>query len=449
VRILRKIAEGIWKLLEAKGLTKVIVSREELERLHVNEDINTIVRETGIKTVTRMILVILAATLICLSLILVRENVLLENDSLQRPGIGEGSREYRLEVAVGDGEYEETAVSVTEQKAAADKYEEIFEKATKRLFLLILGENESLTKVTSSLDFVKKIDDMPVEVIWEEDESGCFSPSGRLRIVPEEPREITLNAVLSYFDTEKEIQIPVTIVPAVKDNGREIQSEILKTAVKEADRKDPDKDLVSLPQELDQETVSWREPAQDKPLLFIILGIACAVMLIPAGRSALKDKHKKRKAQMERDFPDIVSKLILLLAAGMTCRAAWQKICSDYLLGKKMFGKRFAYEEMVLSMRELDLGRSETAVYEDFGIRCGLTEYKRLATLLSGNLRRGSSRILEQLELESRDAYAVQLEAVRKRGEETSTKLLVPMMGMLVIVIAIIVVPAFMGVNTP
>jgi len=51
------------------------------------------------------------------------------------------------------------------------------------------------------------------------------------------------------------------------------------------------------------------------------------------------------------------------------------------------------------------------------------------------------------LDLESREAYAARFEAVRKKGEETSTKLLLPMMGMLVIVIAITVVPAFMGMG--
>ena len=66
-----------------------------------------------------------------------------------------------------------------------------------------------------------------------------------------------------------------------------------------------------------------------------------------------------------RDYPDIISKFIMLITAGMTCRAAWEKICSDYRRSierekskdeavktgkkKKAGNRRYAYEEMIIS----------------------------------------------------------------------------------------------------
>ena len=59
------------------------------------------------------------------------------------------------------------------------------------------------------------------------------------------------------------------------------------------------------------------------------------------------------------------------------------------------------------------------------------------------NIKRGSSGIIEILESESKESFAERRENVRKKGEETGTKLLLPMFGMLILVIAIVVVPAF------
>ena len=43
---------------------------------------------------------------------------------------------------------------------------------------------------------------------------------------------------------------------------------------------------------------------------------------------------KKKKKQMMIDYPEILNKFVLFLGAGMTVKAAWQKISSDYEKGK-------------------------------------------------------------------------------------------------------------------
>ena len=109
----------------------------------------------------------------------------------------------------------------------------------------------------------------------------------------------------------------------------------------------------------------------------------------------------------------------------------------------KRTGMRFAYEEMLISDREMQLGIPEVKVYERFGTRCSVPAYNRFGTLLARNIKRGSSGIIEILESESKESFAERRENVRKKGEETGTKLLLPMFGMLILVIAIVVVPAF------
>ena len=160
-----------------------------------------------------------------------------------------------------------------------------------------------------------------------------------------------------------------------------------------------------------------------------------------------------------RDYPDIISKFIMLITAGMTCRAAWEKICSDYRRSierekskdeavktgkkKKAGNRRYAYEEMIISNNEMQLGLPEIKVYERFGTRCSVPAYNRFGNMLARNIKRGSAGIIEILESEAKESFAERRENVRKKGEETGTKLLIPMFGMLILVIAIVVVPAF------
>ena len=186
-----------------------------------------------------------------------------------------------------------------------------------------------------------------------------------------------------------------------------------------------------------------------------MIGIIAAGFMIPAMKQDIKKKQKIRNDQMMRDYPDIISKFVMLITAGMTCRGAWNKICSDYVKsmagngtsGEKKKAVRYAYEEMLISDNDMQLGIPEIKVYERFGSRCGVSAYNRFGTLLARNIKRGSAGIIEMLEAESKESFAERRENVRKKGEETGTKLLLPMMGMLILAIAIVVVPAFSSFN--
>ena len=74
--------------------------------------------------------------------------------------------------------------------------------------------------------------------------------------------------------------------------------------------------------------------------------------------------------------------------------------------------------------------------------RCGLSVYKTFATLLVQNLRKGNREILDMLERESQEAFENRKRRAKILGEQAGTKLLAPMMLMLVIVFVILLYPA-------
>lgn len=127
----------------------------------------------------------------------------------------------------------------------------------------------------------------------------------------------------------------------------------------------------------------------------------------------------------------------------MSLSNAWIKIAKDYK--EKTTKKRFAYEEISLTAGELMLGTSEVIAYERFGRRVKLLPYLRFSSLIAQNVKKGSAELLNQLELEAAEAFAERKELAKRMGEEAGTKLLVPMVVMLLLVLAIIMVPAMLS----
>lgn len=64
-----------------------------------------------------------------------------------------------------------------------------------------------------------------------------------------------------------------------------------------------------------------------------------------------------------------------------------------------------AYEEMVNVMYKISGGASEGECYEEYGIRCNLSEYRKFGMMLSQNLRKGTRGLTELLEREAEDAF--------------------------------------------
>ena len=149
---------------------------------------------------------------------------------------------------------------------------------------------------------------------------------------------------------------------------------------------------------------------------------------------------------MAVDYPQIVSKLVLYLGAGVSMRGAFAKIAEAYRSGAMRGGEeRYAYEEIVLMCHELDSGISEAAAYTHFGLRCRSRRYTKLCSLLTQNLRRGNDALLAALQEEAQEAGEYRRLLAKQMGEEAGTKLLAPMMIMLTVTLVMIMVPAYIG----
>ena len=147
---------------------------------------------------------------------------------------------------------------------------------------------------------------------------------------------------------------------------------------------------------------------------------------------------------MRKSYPKILRQLALYVGAGMTVKGAFTKIAED---SKASQTNEMIYEEMRYACHEMKQGIGEANAYERFGNRTGLSEYIKLAGLLSQNLKRGNSGFVIRLRSEADNSMRERVLEARKAGEEAQTKMLVPMMMMLAVVMVMIMIPAMTGMN--
>ena len=134
------------------------------------------------------------------------------------------------------------------------------------------------------------------------------------------------------------------------------------------------------------------------------------------------------------------------MGAGISTRRAWERIVESY--EEKGAGNRKpreAYEEMRRALYEMQSGVAEAVAYERFGTRCRLPSYLKLGTLLSQNLRKGTRNLAGLLQEESREALENRKALAKKMGEECESKLLFPMIMMLLTILLMVMYPAIIS----
>lgn len=265
---------------------------------------------------------------------------------------------------------------------------------------------------------------------------------------------IKLTVILTYEDEEERYEFYAKVFPselsADKEEMRQLQEK-----VEEADKKTKTKDYIVLPEQVNGKKVIWAYGVQTRAYGILVMGIGFAVFVIISSSQKEKEEKKKEFREMKLDYPQIINKFNLYIKSGMTIRKAWFKIAGEYekdqkekeQISAKACGRKKAYEEMVNVMYKISGGASEGECYEEYGIRCNLSEYRKFGMMLSQNLRKGTRGLTELLEREAEDAFEQRKNLAKKAGEEAGTKLMIPLFLMLIIVFAIVIVPAFFSIR--
>ena len=373
--------------------------------------------------------------------------VLKQGNVLERQAYGDGNYDAELIWEIPEKELEqELSVHVAEQGLTKEEQQAAAEQEIAETFP---GENESVDEIRKDVCIQSQYQDGQVTADWSFDSYQYVDLEGHVMNDSLEEEEILVKAVVELgCDSQTlEYQFFFQICPKIYSEKEKINNKLKQELIKK-NEKTNDSTLI-LPESIDDQTIIWKEKSERMPLKLLLLGMIAAGCVPLVEKSRKQEEEKRRKEKLQSEYPELVSKLTILLGAGMTLFSAWNKIATNYSNKRKnnTIPIHPLYEEMLITCHEIESGVGEARAYERFGERCGLHRYRKFCSLLVQNLRKGTRGLVQLLEQEVSDAFEERKNLAKKSGEEAGTKMLFPMMMMFGIIIVIIMVPAFLSLQ--
>lgn len=170
-------------------------------------------------------------------------------------------------------------------------------------------------------------------------------------------------------------------------------------------------------------------------LLVGVAGTLLVVFLVYALYDEVGDKVKKRRAAIARQFPNVVSKLALLVTSGMIMDRAWKE--TAYSDSGEL------YLEMRKTSEERDNLVDPATAYANFIDRCATKEATKLASAIIQNQSKGNAEIGVLLKDMAHEAWQERRHTAKRDSEAANSKLMIPTMLLFISILVMIMVPVF------
>jgi len=368
------------------------------------------------------------------------EGSLTDEGELLRPLPGQGERQVKLRAWLEGEELGDFTVTVPERTLTGQETLELYEEFWETWKREALGDNPSWQEIYTPLALAEELEGYPFTVYWRSSDYEALSRSGAVH-ASQAAVPVTLTVESSYQDFRWQEELELLVVPRPMEETELLVEQAL-DAYRLAEGTAASRDRIPLPQEIKEGRLAWREVKEDYSLLLLLMTVVTAAAVFLFQDRDLRRQVLCRREQMKENYPVVLNKFTLYLGAGMTIRGAFQKIALDYHNRHKGEPQPL-YEEMLYACNRLQAGISEGQTYELWAARTGLQDCARLSAMLAQNLKKGNAALLTRLREEGDKALQEDLNLRRKKGEEAGTRLLVPMIMMMAIVMVLVMVPAF------
>ena len=371
---------------------------------------------------------------------------------LKRPGYGQGTdsavlcveAEWESEPAL----LENIEVEIGSRKYTREQAEEFLLQARDELDEIMLGENPSEDEVRLPLVLPGSLCGGRVRAQYLTVPYGYISENGQIeKDVDETGQIVEIRATLTCQEESIVCEKAVLLLPPVLDEASEFRADV-EAEIAQADRDSASEPYLKLPQQAGGKQLRWMVSREGQSRFFAALLVILPALLFVRSGQKVDEKARARERELGQDYGLLMWKLTMLLGAGLTVHDAFFRIAGRAEKGSRTGGgqaERYVYREMRYTCMQIQRGVSEAQAYEQFGRRCGLPQYVRLGTMLSQSLRKGTKGLAQTLEKEMENAMTDRRDRARKLGEEAGTRLLFPMVLMLGVVLAVLIVPAFMS----
>lgn len=339
-----------------------------------------------------------------------------------REEAGGGAQELTVEAIVGE-ESQEIVLFVDERLLNRDEQQKLLQECINDLGQGLMTARWKDSK--GSWVLPEYLEGYPFEIYW---------------------RNKGMNELEAYFYYGEEMYRHIFFVSTGGDKAENQLEEQLIQAVQARNLSTLYDKEYQLPEKLEGVPVTWKTISEDNSGILLVFVILLAMSVYFLKDRDLHREWEEKKLYMKVSYPMVLSKFVLYMGAGLPVRGCFQRIAKEGQKSGKGKVDSGIYGEMFYAGQELSAGVSESLVYERFAERTGLEEYARFSTMLTQNIKKGNTVLLERLREECKKAQIENIHIRKQIGEEAQTKLLLPMVMMLAIVMMLIMVPAFYSI---
>ena len=322
----------------------------------------------------------------------------------------------------------ELAVTVPPRRLSPKEFHQRMPEISEILLSGILGSNVSLDQIRTDLELPEELPGYGIQVEWESERPELLSSMGLLNqeglrgVDPSRGETFSLMAELSCGEEKELVTVPVTVLPEEMTQGERLAERIDSLALE-----DMENETVRLMEEFEGVPITYRRKGRFQNAVLLVLGGVLAACLWMKEKNDEQVQKKRREESLTAAYPDLVSGFLVLTGAGYSIRQAWKKTVQDRKQSETLpFSE--VYQEMQVTLNQMETGTPEAFAYVRFGKRCGLRCYTRFSGILESSLRTGGSSLRSLLEPEMEEAFKIQADLAR-RGRRRPQSCCFPCLG--------------------
>ena len=203
---------------------------------------------------------------------------------------------------------------------------------------------------------------------------------------------------------------------------------------------------IPLPAALDSgRKISWKVERENNSIIILFVMITASFAIFRSYLSPLEKQRKKEKESVVRNLPEFVNKLVLLLNAGLVLNSAFERTITESLRFREDDDDYFInrIKEIYVSVKTTNSSINEE--FRKFAKENGTMDLMRVSNIVNDNINKGVE-LTEKLQRESETLWINRKKNCEEKGKLAETKLTLPLMIFLIVLIVITVAPALLGI---
>lgn len=174
-------------------------------------------------------------------------------------------------------------------------------------------------------------------------------------------------------------------------------------------------------------------------MAFCVVGVIVGLFIAKIYIDEPKKRVQERADECIIEFPNLVTKIALLLNAGIILREAW------FVSARSSEG---ALREMLEnSCQIMENGKSDYEAISDFGANSGSEEMRKFSMSIIQSMEKGNAELSRIMMQHASELWGLKKQKLLQKGEKAATKLVIPISLMFVGVILVVLSCALTGLS--